>query len=162
MGPEALILVTVMGLISLSASAAAVVMARRSWGVLMGTSTGALAEAAAAGPRPIARPMAQQYAGWGRERRVAHWVQGIVRHAHAAIEAGVPATAVFDAGLVDQMRRTDPHIELLLPLVLADLADRENVDPARLSAAFAYGTGVQVEVTPALVDERRQARLERR
>jgi hypothetical protein len=163
MGPEALVLVTVMGLIALAGAAGAVVVARRSWHVLTAPAPGGGdGTAGAAFQRPIPRPPAQQYAGWGRERRIAHWVDSLARQARGAVETGAPAEQVFDAALVDQMRRTDPHIELLLPPVLTDLAEREGVEPAQLSAAFARWTGVKVETPPELVAERRQTRLARR
>lgn len=163
MGPEGLILVGVMGAISLSAAGGAVVMARRSWGVLTGDRVGfaGIGGSLHGFDRTLERPVAQHYAGWGRERRVAHWVQSIARHARAAADAGVPAASVLDGRLVDQMRRTDPHIELLLPLVLTDLAVSEGVEPADLSAAFARGTGMEVQIPPALVEERREARRAR-
>lgn len=160
MGPEGLILVSTMGAIALTAAGTAVVMARRSWGVLVGAEEGPLAGFPSE-PTPIDRPAAAQYAGWGREKRVAHWVQSLERSARDANRAGRTADTVFNPGLVDQMRRTDPHIELLLPVVLADLAENQAVEPDLLCTVFARGTGMPVEVPQALVEERRQARLER-
>ena len=85
-----------------------------------------------------------EYARWSRDDKVRYWAGLLHRWRRAHGESGKDEDEIYDAGLVRDMRTTDPNVVALLPDVLTLVARLEQSSPAEAIATFSTKTGVAV------------------
>lgn len=81
--------------------------------------------------------------------RANHWVMRLHRQMRWAGEDGVREIGILDRALLEQMRRDDPEVDALLPIVLTRLATGWMHDPAGFVAQVNRQIGTEFEVDAA-------------
>ncbi|QQP96646.1 hypothetical protein [Lysobacter enzymogenes] len=89
------------------------------------------------------------YATMSPPERANHWVMLLHRQMRWAGEDGVREISILDRALLEQMRRDDPDVDALLPMVLTRLAAGWMREPAGFVAQVNRQMGTAFEVDAA-------------
>lgn len=96
------------------------------------------------GPAVEAALLPVSYVSWPLKEKVDFWVASLYRLRHQTGETGAHEDEVFSLGLIDKMKKIDPNIHAILPLVIKGLATMESGDPVQLTTSFNRRTGLNI------------------
>ena len=94
------------------------------------------------------------YDTWDRNEKVRHWTGNLYRYMRSAGEDGHEEISIFDAALLDRLRRADPTIDTLMPSILTYIARMWLEEPAGFVARANGSMGTLFPVDADIVKMR--------
>lgn len=85
-----------------------------------------------------------QYRSWSLQEKVNYWVAALYRLRRQAAENLALEDDAFGVSLIGKLRKVDPNIDALLPVILKGLAVMESIAPAELINTFNRKTGLTI------------------
>jgi len=87
------------------------------------------------------------YASWSANDKVDYWVSFLYRSRRQNVEGGAEENVIFCPELVQEMKKTDKNVLVILPQCIKKLAFIEGIDDKKLMTAFVEKTGLDLKCT---------------
>lgn len=84
------------------------------------------------------------YNSWSQLQRINYWAEVLYRMRRQAGEDGADEDCVFSSALVEQFKKVEPNIMVLLPAILTELANMEMTAASPIFAAFSARTQIEL------------------